>query len=175
MNKFTRCVVSFGSAALAFLFIFSIPASQLHSQLIPIVAKPQILGSVHLQGPLLAPFLAVFLTITTGGTPIPSLTIKVDDRYSVPHISYGFYNATIGHWPLAYDMPLKISIKSPIRTDPEIFADGSVSALAEFVSPMPSTIIDLRTTEFVKVEWRFSAGSATVEKLLLTREGGGGR
>jgi len=174
MNKFARFLVSFGPAALAFLLIFNFPASRLHSQGLEIINPPWIGGWVIAYPKADTPALSASISISRSGTPIPSLNVKIDAR-NLPETRPGTYFATeIAYPSIPFNMPLKISIKSRLRTDPEIFADGRVSALAEFVSPKPGTVIDLRTTAFVKVQWKYTAGSATVERIILIKEGTGG-
>lgn len=172
MNKKTRTFLSLGIVTLSLFLALCFFGPRLHSQGIRRFTPPRINGWVHVQVPSL---FAVYITITSGGTPITMATIRVDDRFNVPHSRDGIYSASTGGYsPIIYDMPIKISIKSPLPTEPEIFAGSKVSALVQFVSPKPDELIDLRTTEFVKVQWKYTAGSATVEKLLLDREGVGG-
>ncbi|OGD26852.1 MAG: hypothetical protein A2Y56_16105 [Candidatus Aminicenantes bacterium RBG_13_63_10] len=175
MNKFARFLVSFGPAALAFLLIFNFPASRLHSQGLEIINPPWIGGWVIAYPNADTPALSASISISRSGTPIPSLIVRIDDTHNLTETRPGNYYATdIAYPSIPFNMPLKISIKSRLRTDPEIFADGRVSALVEFISPKPGTVIDLRTSAFVKVQWKYTAGSAAVERIMLIKEGTGG-
>jgi hypothetical protein len=172
MNKKTCIFLFLGIVTFSLFLAPFFFGPRLHSQAIRIITLPRISGWAHVQAPSL---FAVYITITSGGTPITMATVRVDDSFNVPHSRDGIYSAsTAGYSPIIYNMPIKISIKSPLRTEPEIFAGSKVSALVQFISPKPDELIDLRTTEYVKVQWKYAAGSATVEKLLLDREGVGG-
>jgi len=177
MNKKTRFLVSFGTAALFFLFMLNFPVSRLHSQSISLLTPPSIYGWVQLHpnlGEATPPTFGASLSIYNVSSPITMATVRVDDRFNIPHTGGGtYYLPSITYPALTFNMPIKISIKGPLHTEPEIFADGKVSALVDFISPTFRDVIDLRTTEYVKVQWKYSAGSATIEKLMLIRDPAG--
>ncbi len=165
MNIKARCVSLFALGALSFPALLHGQASQLKSKPDRIFIPPAVIGNVQVS--LGMHSLSPCFMITVGGRRVTTPIVRLDDRTNIPVNAGGNYCLHVHYPAIAFNMPVKITMRSNIPGEWEAEADGVVTALFEITAPTQSQVISLGSIDNLTVKWRFTAGSVAIEKVNL--------
>lgn len=165
MKKEKHRSVFMGSIALFIFFIFSYAVGRPNSQA-GLKPRPlKISDSMVCPGFGNTSRLECVIKLYADSNPVTNAHVRLNGLLDFTNMGNGEFRAAIVPYDLYANRHVEITIRPDLLKPGDeglVTANGTITDIVEIVSPSWKENIDLASTEFITVRWRFKAGSGPV-------------